>query len=125
MKIEIKDGAVFNDGKQIGHIDGERLICDKHPGPKVLGEINKAHGSKLKLDILPENQPKKNLGPNGAQGDPVTGLGLPHETRAGTQAAEVAHASPPANPADPEPAQDPMKGDKDPAWLAWKARQRK
>jgi hypothetical protein len=126
MKIEIINGIVTNEGAEIGRIEGAKCTLLKNPGPAVFKAINEAHGSKLKFDILPENTrgapsagQSAHDAEKAARGAPITnGAGEGASTAGESQAAE------PKAP-DPEPKCDPMKGRKDPSWIAWKQRQGK
>ncbi|MEN3940686.1 hypothetical protein WJU23_05275 [Prosthecobacter sp. SYSU 5D2] len=109
MNITINpEGVVIKDGEEIGTIKGDVCILGKHPGPKAFKIIKEAAGRELTFDILPENPQAE-----------VPAAKTPSTAPAATPPPA------PANPVtDPEPKQHPSMGRKDPAWLAWKNRQK-
>lgn len=106
MNIEINNGAVTKDGELIGTIQDGTCHLTKEIGPTVKAAINTEHGDKLKFVVAPLSPQD---GPEGSDGPP-------------SPAGEVLTAS--VECAEPMPERDPVRGDKCPKLIAWKAKQK-
>ena len=113
MKIEINNGVVTNDGAELGIIQDGTCHLTMQCAPIIKGEIRKVAGN-LELKFLVGEAPDT---------EDVTTIPDGNEGTAPIPAPPtVSTVSSP--PDDPKPARDPLKGDKCPNLIAWKARQK-
>jgi len=115
MKIEINNGVVTNDGEELGIIQDGTCHLTMQCAPIIKGEIRKVAGN-LELKFLVGEAPDTEDATSATAS--IEGSNGPGP---GPQGAPPPVAS---TPADPMPARDPLKGDKCPNLIAWKARQK-
>lgn len=117
MKIEIKENVVTNDGEEIGRIQDGICYSPLAIAPVVKGQINEAHGEKLKFEV---GQPPE-LGPIGEDG-PVGNEGQTRPSDPGLSN-HVIPINSPQGPQEPSPFPadfDPYAGSKCSKFKAWK-----
>lgn len=103
--IEIKEDAILLDGENIGTLKGDTVELLRAIGPKLKGEINAAHGSKLKYFLPETDEEPPELGePVKPSSSSVTVTLTPAEQRA-AKLAPFAHL------------QSAAMGDKTPAFV--------
>lgn len=112
MKIEINNAVVTNDGEEIGRIQDGICYSPLAIAPVVKGQINEAHGEKLKFEV---GQPPE-LGPIGEAGP----VGIEGQTGPSDHVIPI---NPPQVPQEPSPFPadfDPYAGSKCSKFKAWK-----
>jgi hypothetical protein len=117
MNITIKNKIVSNDGAEIGQIVGDTCHLLQPVGPAIKSGISKAHGSKLKFEIVsPGNTGEPGEpGPDGSTGNiGEPGHHEPDERNEPSRSHEVAG----------KPERNPILGEKCPKFIAWKSAQK-